>query len=273
MRDLISKRTRTKFREVLVGWTLREISTEFENEDFKADLTFDPGVGGQRRQLVEQFYHNVRFDDPGHVRRLLRVYSEVIRRTRDTDNDLAGALNASIFDDGIEFDKQGRWIVPDRRMELSNVAAVAAELSAESLQALIGRITSSIDSDPALALGSSKEMIESVCKTILSERAPDVDSKLEFAPLVKATLKELRLLPDDISDKAKGGDAIKRLLSGMNGALGGLNELRNLYGTGHGKDGRAKGITPRHARLAAGLAATMAVFLFETHKVRGKETE
>jgi hypothetical protein len=47
-----------------------------------------------------------------------------------------------------------------------------------------------------------------------------------------------------------------------------LAELRNLYGTGHGKGGRTKGLSPRHAKLAVGAAATLAVFLFETHKER-----
>ena len=32
--DLISKRTRNAFREELVGWTLAEITTEFDNEGF-----------------------------------------------------------------------------------------------------------------------------------------------------------------------------------------------------------------------------------------------
>ena len=38
-----------------------------------------------------------------------------------------------------------------------------------------------------------------------------------------------------------------------------------MYGTGHGKDGNSAGLRPRHARLAAGAATTLAMFLFETH--------
>jgi hypothetical protein len=30
-----------------------------------------------------------------------------------------------------------------------------------------------------------------------------------------------------------------------------------------------KGLSPRHAKLAVGAAATLAVFLFDTHKDRG----
>ncbi|HZZ30473.1 MAG TPA: abortive infection family protein [Phenylobacterium sp.] len=42
--------------------------------------------------------------------------------------------------------------------------------------------------------------------------------------------------------------------------------MRNFYGSGHGQDGRARGLTPRHARLAVGAASTLALFLFDTHQ-------
>jgi hypothetical protein len=48
----------------------------------------------------------------------------------------------------------------------------------------------------------------------------------------------------------------------------GLAELRNLYGTGHGKEGSTKGLAARHAKLAVGAAITLADFLFDTHENR-----
>ena len=45
-----------------------------------------------------------------------------------------------------------------------------------------------------------------------------------------------------------------------------LAELRGLYGTGHGKHGKASGLNARHAKLAVGASSTLAIFLFETHK-------
>ncbi|MDR3231671.1 MAG: abortive infection family protein, partial [Synergistaceae bacterium] len=43
-------------------------------------------------------------------------------------------------------------------------------------------------------------------------------------------------------------------------------------GTGHGKDGRSKGLSTRHARLAVGAASTFVRFLFETHIERSAKT-
>ena len=56
---------------------------------------------------------------------------------------------------------------------------------------------------------------------------------------------------------------------GIEQITNGIAELRNSYGTGHGKDAKSKGLSPRHAKLAVGAATTLAIFLVETHLERG----
>ncbi|MEJ1965239.1 MAG: abortive infection family protein [Gammaproteobacteria bacterium] len=85
---------------------------------------------------------------------------------------------------------------------------------------------------------------------------------------MKLTSKELELTPDDIPNRAKAAETIKRLLSNLATITQGVTELRNQYGTGHGKTAGAKGLKPRHAKLAVGAASTLAVFLAETHAER-----
>jgi hypothetical protein len=84
--------------------------------------------------------------------------------------------------------------------------------------------------------------------------------------LTKATLKELKLVPEGVPDSTRGADVIKRLLSNLGTIGNGLAELRGLYGTGHGKHGNTSGLGARHAKLAVGAAATLTMFLFETHE-------
>lgn len=74
--------------------------------------------------------------------------------------------------------------------------------------------------------------------------------------------------PADIPEKAKASENIKRLLSNLASITQGVAELPNHYGTGHGKAAGAKGLQPRHAKLAVGAASTLAVFLAETHNER-----
>jgi hypothetical protein len=149
---------------------------------------------------------------------------------------------------------------------LDDLKKTAAAFDARHLAEQIHRIEQSIETDPALAIGTAKELVETACKTILAERGKAVNGTPEMAPLTKQTLKELRLVPEGIPDETRGSDVIRRILQNL-GAIGnGLAELRGLYGTGHGKDGKAEGLRARHAKLAVGAASTFVTFLFETHK-------
>ena len=47
-----------------------------------------------------------------------------------------------------------------------------------------------------------------------------------------------------------------------------MAELRNKFGTGHGKHPRSQALQPRHARLAVGASATLVTFLYDTHIAR-----
>jgi len=149
---------------------------------------------------------------------------------------------------------------------LDGIKESAAEFDAKHLSEQIRRIEQSIESDPALAIGTAKELIETCCKTILAERGKTVVGTPDIPALTKETLKELKLVPDGVPDSARGSDVIKRLLSNLGTIGNGLAELRSLYGTGHGKHGKTSGLSSRHAKLAVGAAATLTTFLFETHK-------
>lgn len=149
---------------------------------------------------------------------------------------------------------------------LSPLKEQAKGLNAGHLAEQIRRLESSVESDPALAIGTAKELVETCCKTILAERGKSVTGSPDMPTLTKATLKELKLVPEGVPEAARGADVIKRLLSNLGTVGNGLAELRGLYGTGHGKHGTASGLSARHAKLAVGAAAALAVFLFETHK-------
>jgi hypothetical protein len=151
-------------------------------------------------------------------------------------------------------------------VSLDELKQTAVAFDARHLADQIRRIEQSIDTDPALAIGTAKELIETCCKTILAERGKPVRGTPDLSTLTKVTLKELNLVPEGVSEAARGSDVVRRILQNL-GAIGnGLAELRGLYGTGHGREGRAAGLKPRHAKLAVGAAATLVNFLFETHR-------
>ena len=149
---------------------------------------------------------------------------------------------------------------------LNDLKQKAQSLDANHLAEQIRRMEDSIESDPSLAIGTAKELIETCCKTILAERQKEISSKPDIPTLTKATLKELNLVPEGIPNAARGADILKRLLSNLSSIGHGLAELRGLYGTGHGQHGSSFGLATRHAKLAVGAASTLVVFLFETHE-------
>lgn len=129
----------------------------------------------------------------------------------------------------------------------------------------ITRMEASVMNDPALAIGTAKELVETCCKTILEARGVTFSKSADLPELMKLTMKELKLTPDDVPERAKAADTVKRLLSNLATITHGIAELRNHYGTGHGKAAGAKSLTSRHAKLAVGAASTLSVFLAETH--------
>ena len=132
----------------------------------------------------------------------------------------------------------------------------------------ITRMEAAVLNDPALAIGTAKELVETCCKTILQARGVAFTRSAELPELIKLTVKVLELVPDNIPERAKAADTIKRLLSNLSTITQGIAELRNQYGTGHGKVAGSKGLGTRHAKLAVGAASTLAVFLAETHNER-----
>ena len=153
-----------------------------------------------------------------------------------------------------------------------SISAVRQTLAADNLTYVARQITrmeSSVENDPDLAIGTAKELVETCCKSILQERGVDIPKKANLPRLVKLTSTELKLSPANIPEAAKASNTIKRLLSNLAVITQGLAELRNQYGTGHGKIATSKGLGARHAKLAVGAASTLAVFLVETHEERG----
>jgi hypothetical protein len=130
----------------------------------------------------------------------------------------------------------------------------------------ITRMEAAVQNDPGLAIGTAKELVETCCRTILVARGVEIPRNPDLPRLVKLTSLELELTPADIPERAKAADTIKRLLSNLATITQGISELRNHYGTGHGKEASARGLSSRHAKLAVGAASTLAVFLIETHR-------
>lgn len=146
--------------------------------------------------------------------------------------------------------------------------SVADALDAAWMQKEIRRLETAVETDPSLAIGTAKDLLESCCKTILTKRSVEIPKGVDLPKLAKMVAKELKLVPEGISEEARGGETIRIILNNLTALTQGLAELRGLYGSGHGRDGKYRGLEPRHARLAVGAAVAFIDFITETYHDR-----
>lgn len=249
------------------------------------DFTTPPGDIWQHRVNNNDWdddwvFYDARFnllngDDETFLAFLCEMIHPVVRPDSTEAQRICQQLNEYLRNDGFQIVEKtrlsGKPIFVGRYVGVGIVPAVTAAKQTLGgtdpgyIAQQITRMEASVQSDPALAIGTAKELVETVCKTILEARSISFSASASITDLAKLTIKSLELAPNDIPDKAKAADTVKRLLSNLATITQGIAELRNQYGTGHGKSAGTKGLRPRHANLAVGAASTLAVFLAETH--------
>jgi len=213
--------------------------------------------------------------DEDFLRFLCEMMHPAVQPKAEEVERVRNILNPHLVKDGWEIKEQmqisGRPVFAAfRSFGFGDHTAEAAKVVSEAIDAeyvsrQITRMQSSLASEPDVAIGTAKEFVETICKTILRERNITYDTNEKMPRLVKQVAATLALIPPSISGEVKASETVKRLLSNLASVSDGLSELRNLHGTGHGKEADAVGLELRHARLAVGAATTLAVFILETH--------
>lgn len=132
------------------------------------------------------------------------------------------------------------------------------------LQTEFDRITENVESDPASAVTASCALLESLFKTYIEENNLEMPSEQSIKPLWKVIRKDLNLDPAIVSD-----DDLKTILSGLAAIVEGIGSLRTHKGSAHGRGKTTYRVKPRHARLAAHAAFTLASFVLEAWAERG----
>lgn len=274
--DIISKKTRSEFKDFFVTTTLREISKYFDNHDVPyTEHPENTDYGGQRRTLVENYYTGIDWTNPNQCRKILNVYEDVLidlRDNRDSWNSddrrkWLENLTKFLLRDGFAFEN-GKLSSVGQIVNFEDLQNATDLLDKTHFQEYIERIKKSITEDPSLAIGSTKELVESTLKTILNQMEIPFDKVDDVPKLLKSVQKALELVPDNVDDSKKGAEIIKILLSNLGQVVIKLTELRNLYGTGHGKEKARNGLSDRHAKLAVGAGITLSTFLLETFELR-----
>ena len=126
-------------------------------------------------------------------------------------------------------------------------------------------MVNAVKTDTDLAIGTAKELLETICKSILKQKNVSVDKNWTLQRLIKETSNSLNFRPKDAEDPEKAEQSIKQILGGISAIVQGVSELRNSYGTGHGKNSDFKGLEVKYAKLLVGVVSEIAIIFLATN--------
>jgi hypothetical protein len=261
----LSKATiRALLDEFAGSWTVRTIEDAFTDAGIvpvpEGDAQQEQGV---RRTVARQYLHSLDLDNSHDCLRLMPVFEQALEDMARWDgkpDPSRTRLLERLRRDGFERRPDGT-IRPTTAMVLPPLPT--AQVDEDVLREHLARLERGLEDDPAAVIGSSKELIESVCKLVLQRMTMRYEETDDVPVLVKITLKALKLHPEALAPTAPAGEAVKRILGSLASMAVGVAELRNKIGTGHGRGVTFK-LSPRHAHLAAGAATTFTRLLLET---------
>jgi len=273
-RDLISKTTRNEFREILTGYTLREIEMTFDAGSLAPRADYQPTVSGQRRGLVEAYYANIDFTSASDVKKLLAVYEEVIENLtqaaeRNPEFNHSATINALVRRmerDGFRY-VEGRFVSDKLNASVIH-APTLVQLTETSLQEHIEKARHKIaNNDAAGAIASVYTLVEEFLKQLLRTTGTAFnENEGDIRVLYKLVAAPLNLAPKNDSLETH----LKTILEGLQRQIGGLYEVANKASDRHA---RRYNPAPHHARLAVNVAFTLCEFLLESYEYQQKREE
>ena len=198
-----------------------------------------------------------------------------VRTNQEEVNKLVDIYNKYLNADGFEIiqtdEISGKPIFSGRQKVIGQSHLVAKKveikkyLNTAYVNGKINTMTDAIHKDTDLAIGTAKELLETTCKSILRQKGVEINKNWTLAQLIKATTNSLDFTPKEVDDPEKAEKAIKQILGGIGSIVQGVGELRNVYGTGHGKDANFKGLEIKYAKFLVGVVSEIAILYLATN--------
>ncbi|OPY13836.1 MAG: hypothetical protein A4E66_00607 [Syntrophus sp. PtaB.Bin001] len=124
-----------------------------------------------------------------------------------------------------------------------------------------------VEKNTGLAFDLARTLVESTCKTIITERGSVFDKEDDLPKLFKTVSLCVPFLPVALSADAGARKSLQQTLNGLNTALQGICELRNAFGfASHGSEGPRPVMEGIQALLVAQAADAIIGFLYRVHR-------
>jgi len=145
-------------------------------------------------------------------------------------------------------------------------AILAGAPDALHLQQQILAIEKAVGETPALAIDLAKTLVETVCKTVLTDLKVAFGASDDCHALMRQTLLQLRLFPDRHLQPKDIQNQLTKLTKNLVSAVQCLSEIRNREGlASHGRDAFASSLEDLQAEFAARSADAIVRFIWAAH--------
>lgn len=199
---------------------------------------------------------------------------------RSDESEVAALLkgfNDALTRDGFELYASdwvsGHAVYGWRRLEAFHGSAPELRLSERPLtdpavlQEHLTRIRAGLVADPAAAISSCKNLLESLFKIILDRGGVSYSGNDDVPRLYRKVAELLVLNAEAVPESARASQTSQQILRTLVTTVNSLAELRNELGIGHGQSSRSAALA-RHARLALNATVTIAEFVLDTWQAR-----
>lgn len=214
-------------------------------------------------------------EDETYLKFLAMTLHPRVRTKPDEVSKLVEIYNRHLDADGFEVAQtdqiSGKPIYSGRQKVIGQAHLTAKKveikkyLNTAYVNSKINTMTDAIHKDTDLAIGTAKELLETTCKSILKQKGVSVEPDWTLTQLIKTTTNNLDFTPKEAAEPDKADKAIRQILGGISSIVHGVAELRNSYGTGHGKDADFKGLEIKYAKLFVGVVSEIAILYLATN--------
>ena len=159
---------------------------------------------------------------------------------------------------------QGGKIVGAMGTPTRTLSEFIREGDLQSIDQEFQRAVQNATSSPREAVSAASNILESVCKVIITEDGLPMPAKQDIQSVWGVVRKHLGIDPSKVEDQD-----LQQILTGLFSVVHGIGSLRTHASSAHGAGKAPYRLEPRHARLAIHAAHTLALFVLESWRKRG----
>jgi len=234
------------------------------NNDWESDWVF-----------TDTRFNLMHSSDEEYLRFLAETLHPAVRMDEEEILKIQEIYNNNLDADGFEIIQvseisgkpvfEGRQKIIGKSHLIAKKSEIKKYLNTEYVNNKINLMNESISTDTDLAIGTAKELIETACKSILKKNGKESSPVWNLGKLLKETSDILDFKPKKATNPDKADTSIRQILKGITMLINGIAELRNSYGSGHGKESDFQMLEPKYAKLIVGTVSELVIFYLATN--------